>query len=179
MPITVQDVGEQLTWHWHAQARPRLAGLDDAEYLWEPVVGAWTMRRSADGTCAPDWEWPTPDPTPVTTIAWRLCHVWMTLVQRADFHFGSRTMGLQQLTWPTSAAEALAAVDAAFTTWTEAVSGLSTTDADRFSDGPPGTLDGQFPLWAVVLHVNREVIHHLAEIAVLRDLYGAGAGATS
>ena len=36
-------------------------------------------------------------------------------------------------------------------------------------------IDGQFPLWAVVLHVNREVIHHGAEVAVLRDLYRAGA----
>jgi hypothetical protein len=26
-------------------------------------------------------------------------------------------------------------------------------------------------MWAVVLHINREVIHHGAEVALLRDLY--------
>ena len=28
---------DQLTWHWDAQLRPRLDGLTDEEYLWEPV----------------------------------------------------------------------------------------------------------------------------------------------
>jgi hypothetical protein len=27
---------EQLTFHWESQARPRLEGLTDDEYLWEP-----------------------------------------------------------------------------------------------------------------------------------------------
>ena len=29
---------------------------------------------------------------------------------------------------------------------------------------------------ALVLHVNREIIHHGAEVALLRDLFGASAG---
>ena len=54
------------------------------------------------------------------------------------------------------------------------VGALEAADADRHSDGPPGTVDGQFPLWAVVLHVNHEVIRHGAEVALLRDLFRTG-----
>lgn len=37
-------LNEQLTWHWTNQLRPRLDGLTDEEYLWEPVEGAWNLR---------------------------------------------------------------------------------------------------------------------------------------
>ena len=32
---------EQLDWHWRTSARPRLDGLTDDEYRWEPVPGCW------------------------------------------------------------------------------------------------------------------------------------------
>lgn len=171
MPIRVQDVSEQLTWHWDAQLRPRLAGITDAEYFWEPTSSAWSVRQTTSGEFAPDWEWPAPEPAPVTTIGWRLCHIWMTFAQRADFHFGGATLTTDQLRWPATASAALKAIDEVATLWRAGVDGLSEADAERRSGGPPGTLDGQFPLWAVVLHVNREVIHHGAEVALLRDLY--------
>ena len=34
-----EELLEQLTWHWDNHARPRLNGLTDDEYLWEPVPG--------------------------------------------------------------------------------------------------------------------------------------------
>ncbi|WP_220378157.1 hypothetical protein [Streptomyces sp. 3212.3] len=37
----------QLTWHWEYQLRPRLSGLEDAEYLWEPTDNCWSLRRRA------------------------------------------------------------------------------------------------------------------------------------
>jgi hypothetical protein len=173
MSIRIQDVSEQLTWHWDAQLRPRLAGITDPEYFWEPTPGAWSVRQIESGDFAPDWQWPAPQPAPVTTIGWRLCHIWMVLVQRADFHFGGRTLTLDRLRWPGTAMAALAAIDEASAAWRAGVEVLSETEAEVCSEGPPGTLDGQFPLWAVVLHVNREVIHHGAEVALLRDLYQA------
>ena len=39
----------QFTQHWCSQARPRLEGLSDAEYLWEPVAGAWNVRPRGTG----------------------------------------------------------------------------------------------------------------------------------
>jgi len=41
---------EQLDWHWRHQLRPRLAGLTDDEYRWEPVAGAWNVRPRGTST---------------------------------------------------------------------------------------------------------------------------------
>ena len=37
--------------------------------------------------------------------------------------------------------------------------------------GPTGGPWGERPFGNLVLHINREVIHHLAEVALLRDLW--------
>jgi hypothetical protein len=43
--------------------------------------------------------------------------------------------------------------------------------------GPRGAYFGEEPMAALVLHLNRETMHHGGEIGVLRDLYrAAGAG---
>jgi hypothetical protein len=39
---------------------------------------------------------------------------------------------------------------------------------------PVGEVEGPYaayPYAALVLHINREAIHHMAEVALLRDLY--------
>ncbi len=41
------ELVEQLEWHWREQLRPRLEGLGDGEYLWEPVPGCWNLRPRA------------------------------------------------------------------------------------------------------------------------------------
>src|ERR1700712_2341093 len=40
----------QLTWHWDTHLRPRLSGLTDEEYLWEPVAGCWSLRPRETAT---------------------------------------------------------------------------------------------------------------------------------
>jgi len=43
---------------------------------------------------------------------------------------------------------------------------------------PCGPAEGPFadlPMAALILHIHREAIHHLAEVALLRDLYAHGA----
>lgn len=171
----LRRLAAQLTWHWEHQLRPRLSGLTDAEYLWEPVEGCWSIRARPDGTYAPDWAFPAPEPPPLTTIAWRLAHIGQTLAQRADFHFGDGTLTDDRIPWPgPTAAEGLAWVDGAYAAWTAGLAAADDSMLARRSDGPPGTLDGRFPFADVILHVNREVIHHGAEVALLRDLYRAG-----
>ena len=63
---------------------PRLDGLTDDEYFWEPAPGAWNIRpretsrtsmAAGAGDLVIDFEFPEPDPPPITTIAWRLGHV--------------------------------------------------------------------------------------------------------
>ena len=72
------------SWHWRHQLRPRLDGLTDAEYFWEPVPGLLERARRGQldrrragraGAVTIDFAFPEPDPPPVTTIAWRLAHV--------------------------------------------------------------------------------------------------------
>jgi hypothetical protein len=70
MDVTAQ-LADQLDFHWRSQLRPRLDGLTDDEYFWEPVKDCWTVHR--DGSI--DFLFPPPQPEPFTTIAWRMAHV--------------------------------------------------------------------------------------------------------
>ena len=69
-----------------------------------------------------------------------------------------------------TADEALAQVDAAFAAWTAGARGW---DEEALAE-PCGPSEGpwaEHPRVELVLHINRELIHHGAEIALLRDLY--------
>jgi hypothetical protein len=45
-----QEISEQLSWHWDHQLRPRLVGLTDAEYFWEPAPDTWSVRPRGTST---------------------------------------------------------------------------------------------------------------------------------
>ncbi len=51
--------------------------------------------------------------------------------------------------------------------------GVRSLDADALARpcGPAEAPFGESPMAGLVLHINREVIHHGAEISLLRDLY--------
>lgn len=174
---------EQLSWHWEVHARPRLEGLTDEEYLWEPVPGAWNVRPRGTGATshaagAGDWEidfsLPEPDPAPVTTIAWRLGHLIVgVLGSRAASHFGFRPCAYETWDYAGTAAGALAQLDEVYAAWLAGVRGLDAAALAR----PVGEAEGPFaehPMAELVLHINREAIHHLAEVALLRDLRANG-----
>ena len=96
------DVGheilDQLEWHWSNHLRPRLDGLTDDEWLWEPVDGCWTVHPQPDGTATIDFAFPEPTPPPVTTIAWRLGHIACGIFAvRASAHFGDGSVTLRDL----------------------------------------------------------------------------------
>lgn len=171
---------DQIQWHWTNQVRARLDGLTDDEYFWEPVPHTWSVRPAGTGT-APlqagtgsmtiDFEIPEPDPAPVTTIAWRLGHVIVGILGgRNASHFGRAPVDYQSFVYAETAAEALAQLDAEYATWTAGVAALGEEGLMR----PCGPAEGPFaehPMAALVLHINRELIHHLAEVCLLRDLY--------
>jgi hypothetical protein len=52
----------QLEFYWDVHLRPRLDGLTDEEYFWEPVEGCWSLRRAADGSYRLDQQLPEPTP---------------------------------------------------------------------------------------------------------------------
>ena len=166
MDITTQ-LADQLDFHWRRQLRPRLDGLTDDEYFWEPVEGCWTVHR--DGSV--DFSYPPAQPEPFTTIAWRTAHVIVgVLAMRNHSHFGGPPADYQSWHYASDAAAALQQLDDAYARWIRGVRGL---DADALEQ-PCGPAEGPYAdhrLSELVLHINREVIHHGAEIACLRDLY--------
>jgi hypothetical protein len=171
---------DQFEWHWEHQLRSRLEGLTDEEYLWEPVAGAWSVRprgsaitamAAGSGGWVIDWAYPEPRPAPFTTIAWRLGHVIVgVLGMRNAAHFGRDPVDYATFSYAPTAAGALAQLAAEVTVWLEGVRALGDEGLDR----PCGPAEGPFadaPLAALVLHIHRELIHHLAEVSLLRDLY--------
>lgn len=170
---------DQLEYHWDALLRPKLEGLGDAEYRWEPAPGAWTVRPRAEAVTRPwgggdmviDFEYPEPDPPPVTTIAWRLAHVIVgCLGMRTASHFGGPPTGYDTHEYASTAGEALAQLDAAHDRWVAGVRALGEEGLAR----PCRPAEGPFadePLAVLVLHIHREVIHHGAEILLLRELF--------
>jgi hypothetical protein len=61
-------------------------------------------------------------------------------------------------------------LDEGYARWVEGVGGLDEAGLAR-SCGPAEGPFGELPMAALVLHIHREAIHHLAEVALLRDLY--------
>jgi hypothetical protein len=170
---------DQLDFHWTTQLRPRLAGLTDEEYFWEPVPDAWAVRPRGTGT-APiqagrgevviDFAFPEPVPAPVTTIGWRLGHVIVgCLAMRSASHFGGPPADYDSWSYAATAADALAQLDTEMARWTAGVVALGEEGLLRkVGDTEPFP---ELTMADLVLHIQREVIHHGAEIALLRDLY--------
>ncbi|GGX31142.1 DinB family protein [Streptomyces noursei] len=72
-----------------------------------------------------------------------------------------------------TAAAALDQIDRAYDNWSAGMCAATTAELDRLLGPSAGPFTDR-PLAVVVLHVNREVVHHGAEIALLRDLYAHG-----
>lgn len=167
-------------------SRDRLAGLTDAEYLWEPASPAWSIRRRGDAATARAYgpgEWVLdldrdPDPEPVTTIAWRLNHLTSCFAGRWEWTFGARrTEPKELIDFSPSAAVALDQLWEQLDRWVKSVETLTDDQLDTPGYGQyPYGLDPDIPFAGILWWVNREFIHHAAEVALLRDLHRAKAG---
>ncbi len=174
---------DQIDWHWREQLRPRLDGLTDEEYFWEPAPGAWNVRprgeeppasatlRGGGGAFTIDFGYPEPSPAPVTTIAWRLGHIIVgVLGARVAGHFRGAEADYMTWDYAGTAASALEQLDGLYDAW---LAGVRSLDEAALA-APCGPSEGpwaEHPMAELVLHIHRELIHHGAEIALLRDLY--------
>jgi hypothetical protein len=160
---------EQVEFYWDFHFWPRLAGLTDDELFWEPVDGCWSVRPGPDGAMVADGQsWPpAPPPEPFTTIAWRLEHLGTGVFYNRAHDF----YGVEKPALPRTAEEFLAYVAGGYRAWHDNV--VADEDLER-PLGPKGGPYAKDPIIALVVHLNREMMHHGGEIGVLRDLYRAG-----
>ncbi|MGW5381975.1 DinB family protein [Nocardia sp. NPDC003963] len=170
---------DQWEFHWNHQLRDRLSGLTDAEYFWSPVPDAWSVRRrgrssapvqAGAGDFTIDFAFPQPVPVPFTTIAWRLGHVIVgVLAARNAAHFGAAPASYETWEYAETATGALDQLETQLGVWLD---GLRTVGAAGLR-APVGEIEPypDLPVAALVLHIHRELIHHLSEVCLLRDLY--------
>ncbi|PZG21208.1 DinB family protein [Nonomuraea aridisoli] len=170
---------EQIQFHWNHQLRPRLDGLTDDEYFWSPVPDAWSVRPRGSST-APvqagvgdftiDYAFPEPVPAAFTTIAWRLGHVIVgVLAARNAAHFGAPPASYETWQYAGTAAGVLDQLETQLDRWLTGVRDLGEAGL-RVPVGEKEPYP-EAPMADLVLHINRELIHHLSEVCLLRDLY--------
>jgi len=157
--------------------------LTDDEYFWEPASGCWSIRRRGDAESSMPWgsgEWvmdyerPAPQPPPITTIAWRLCHLAQWQLMRYDWTFGSRSLQVEDISWPGTARDAVAFLRDSHKKWRTALAETTPDDLDTVGRSQmPNGLDPSVRFDDLVAWTNVEFAHHAAEVALLRDLYRA------
>ena len=132
---------DQIDAHWQGRLRPRLEGLSDSEYFWEPV----------------------------TTIAWRMAHLIGGLASTNGKQFGGAPVGEETFCYAGTAEEALRQLDAEYGIWIDGVRRMGTAGLAEPQGEPPAFAHA--PMAKKMLYANVELIHHGAEICLLRDLY--------
>jgi hypothetical protein len=171
---------DQLEWHWQHQLRPRLDGLTDDEYFWQPVPGCWTLSRRGEssapmslgvGEFTMDFARPPHDREPVTTIAWRLAHLIDVFGPPTAPHFEGSPADHGRVCYPGTANAALRQLDHGHDAWIHDVHSLGAAGLARLQGALSPQAYAHAPMAKLILHIHREVIHHGAEISLLRDLY--------
>lgn len=171
---------DQVETHWHQRLRPRLDGLSDEEYFWQPVPGSWTINRRGESTATGSygsgtftWDYgpASAGPEPMTTIAWRLGHLIETLASMNGVYFGGPKVTFKTFDYPGTAQTALHQLDDTYASWVAGVRDLGEEGlaAPQGSKSPPEF--SHAPVARVVLYTSVEIFHHGAEICLLRDLF--------
>lgn len=170
----------QLEFYWDYYFFPKLNGMTDEEYLWEPVPGCWSLKPDANGLLQIERSYPEPDPSPVTTIAWRLMHIASNMHMRASTFFGDGSVPDDvsmfdprhfPASFPGAAQAGIEFMQSQYRWWMD---GLRSLDDAGFAQPLGVKGDRQFandPMAGLAIHVNREAMHHGGEILLLRDLY--------
>lgn len=172
MPSTTGGLVSAFDYVWE-RFTGRLDGLTDEEYFWEPAQPAWNLRQAPDGAWQLDGGGgggPAPDPVPVTTIAWRIGHLGgMAVGGFAERRFARGDVGTA-IPFPGDAAGVAEFLRRNYAGWRESLVALD----------EQGWLAPLGPAWGpyaesnnfdLALHIFDEVVHHAAEVGLLRDLF--------
>lgn len=180
VPTAAAMVRGQLEFSW-LELRDRLRAVDDETFRWEPVPGALSVvRRGTERTPRTlgtgEWvaEWPAgPDePTP-RTIAWLVAHLTEAVFERWEWTFGEHRRRRTDVEVHGEVGPAVAGLSRWVDAWRAGIAALPDEDVMRVGLSTATPIDAQAPFGHLVLHMNREIIHHGAEIMALADLRGA------
>jgi len=172
----------QLGFSWMVLAG-RLASLTDDQYFWRPSEEALTVvKRPSAGSFrvlgSGEWvaQWPDePDHRGPRTIAWLIAHLTETFFERWEWTFGASLQGREEITLHGNARDAVAWLSYWVDAWQESIAGLDESKAMTVGLSQATELDAVAPFGHVVLHLNRELIHHGSEIMTLQDLHALAA----
>ncbi len=162
----------------------RLDGVSDEEFVWEATGSNWSIRPRNEATTADafgpgdyvldlDRSIPVFAPAPLTTMAWRIGHLCSLYAGRWEYTFGNASGDpLDLVEFDVDASTMLDRLWFEIQRWTDNVEDLADDELDAIgrSSYPLG-LDSRLPFIAILRWQNSETIHHLAEVALLRDLY--------
>ena len=131
----------------YGRLRDRLTGLTEEEYRWEPGPG-------------------------VSTLAWRLGHIADLLSDERNASWLGVDRLQARIGKPMTAGDVVGALDEAMAVWQGIVDAVP---EETLSDpiGPVGGPYADDSRRAFVLHILDELIHHGAEVALVRDLWAA------
>jgi hypothetical protein len=131
----------------YGRLRDRLAGLTEEEFRWEPAPG-------------------------VSTLAWRVGHIAELLSEERNATWLGVDAGAGPVGAPMTARDVGEALDEAIDVWLNVVAAVP----EEALPDPLGPVAGPYAedsRRAFVLHVLDELIHHGAEVALVRDLWAA------
>jgi hypothetical protein len=162
LAIEMDDAWQHLR-HW-------IQDLTEEEFLWEPVLGCWTVRPDEHGRWVLDYALPDPDAPPFTTIAWRLIHIATCKVMYHEYAFGRQDLTWDTLEIPHTLTNTIALLQEGHTQLQHALQGLTDADLEQLRFTNWGE---QWPTWRIFWVMIGHDMEHGAEIGCLRDLYRA------
>lgn len=143
-------------------------GLKDSEYFWEPVPSCWTVHSNKEGHWIVDYKKPQPDPSPITTIAWKLVHLASCKIMYQEYAFGEGKLTWDELPIPHNASEAISWLEEAHSQLRRELDNLKDADLEEMR---PTNWGEMWPTWRIFWTMISHDLHHGAEIGCLRDLY--------
>ncbi|WP_454083920.1 DinB family protein [Georgenia sp. Marseille-Q6866] len=172
----------QLGFSW-LELAGRLATVTQEEFTREPHPGALNVvRRGEERTPRTlgtgEWvaEWPAgPDEPGPRTIAWLVAHLTETYFERWEWTFGERQRRRQDAVVHGDADEAREELARRVDAWRTGVESVQDEEFMTVGLSQATEIDAAAPFGHLVLHLNRELIHHGSEIFVLTDLYRSAA----
>ncbi|OLT54685.1 hypothetical protein BJF88_08120 [Cellulosimicrobium sp. CUA-896] len=180
VPTPLAVVRGQLGFSW-LELAGRLATLTQAELEWEPAPGALRVVRRGEertprtlGPGAWVMEWPAgPDSPQPRTIAWLVAHLTEVFAERWEWTFGAHERRRDDVPFSGEVEPAVAGLRDAVERWRADVDALPESEVFTVGLSQTTEIDARSPFAHLVAHLNRELIHHGAEILVLQDLHRA------